>query len=519
MDRGRRRTGRERRGLAIAAAASLLGAVLIADGGSQAAAAAPSAVQVLPAIGLDLDAMSLAVQFGGQFNGASVTALLGPGEGQTTQVEAGPVAFARGADNGMFAVGFPDGRSYTVFVPPASDGDERDFGLAYVYAEDATTLAWNTRAWPAGATVSLEGTALPADLAAGSLTIPGLTPGAVVQLVEPLSGAFRAFADRVADAMPDGDAVPTLQDRLALDAALATAPSTEPEVTNATVLGIVPSPQQFVTADDVVACADIPAADPTGQCPVEAAQPAASGDIWRPDFTNTAAVAVPVGNVIMTRPVFKSFIPSPRLLAPLGTCDFGKALEVYEGDGRPPGVDQPSARTTAFWDLSWGPNSGVFLQRIGATTRVRSIDFAGRETGPETRIQSLDTIQGSPGNHYVTGAGQVEGFREVRFRVASANPFCSLPGALAIDQNNGQVGGASALFANRPPFWQKDGSMGTGFRHDQFPAHEYYNYSYLPGLRVTNPVQYYSPPNAFLGPVCLAASRICPQMRVDIVSP
>lgn len=221
----------------------------------------------------------------------------------------------------------------------------------------------------------------------------------------------------------------------------------------------------------------------------------------------------------MTRPVFKSFIPEATIEVPLGLCDASKIAEIFAGDNRGPGVDQPSARTTAFYDFSWGPNTGLLQRRIGETRRLASLDRFFRTTGLETKRASEAGIQGTVGNHYVTGGGAVEGFRDVRFKVAVADPFCTLQSSIAVNQNNGQVGGTAALYANRPPFWQKDGSMGTGFRHDAYPAHEYYNYSYLPGLRVTNPVQYYSLPTSKLGPACLLANPFCQSIRMDIVSP
>lgn len=499
------------------AAATLSSATALAGVSSAPAAAAVEPAQVA-GIRVEIDAKQVLVRSEDGLAISGLTPLTDPSEGSGQVIGPDGVRFNRGADSAMYRVALADGQTFTVFVPAAAANESDDHGLAYAHSQEATRLAWNPLAWPDGTKVLLARTPLAVHLDSGSALLAGIAAGTVVQFTEPYDAEFVAYADRVADAMPSTLAGPTAEETARWEAALASAPSTAPPELNAAVLAIVPTPEQYVSAKDIVACADIPADDPTGQCPADVAS-ADPAVIWQPDFSTTSALAVPVPNVIMTRPVFKAFIPEPSVDVFLGGCDFSKNAETFLGDARGPGADQPSARTTAFWDLSWGPNTGNFLRRIGETVRALSVSRLGQLTGTERRTQSADTIQGSPGIHYVTGAGAVEGFREVRFKVASANPFCSDALALAINQNNGQVGGTSPMFANRPPFWQKDGSMGTGFRHDAYPAHEYYAWSYLPGLRVTNPMQYYSPPNSRFGPLCLASPFFCQSIRVDIVSP
>jgi hypothetical protein len=231
--------------------------------------------------------------------------------------------------------------------------------------------------------------------------------------------------------------------------------------------------------------------------------------------TTSASAPAPLVEVIKTRPVVKSFIPDPTVEVPGGLCDVSKLLEVFRGDARGPGVDFSSARTTAYWDFSWTTDLGSFYRRIGETTRITSIDKFAMVTGEERRRASEETIQGRPGSYY-SRAG-VEGFSGVDLDVATADPFCTAGSSLAVNQNIGLVGGA--LYAGRSPFWENDGSFGTGFRHDAYPSHEFYTYSYLPGLRFTNPMQYYFTPTSRLGPICLLATPFCPSVRVNYVNP
>jgi hypothetical protein len=432
--------------------------------------------------------------------------------GTAVEAFADRAVIARTDDSQLFRVASGgDGPSLVIFVPPRATATTNDYGLAYAYSPDATTAAWNPAAWSSETAMRLDGVERPLVVGAGQAVLPAARLGATLELRELVPAALLSYSDDVVTAAELARALPTTTNQATLDALLAEPPALTDDVLDASLVSITDSPGLAPVLSSARRCEDLGAVAPEDACPEEVAGASKSSE---------PAILFPE-QVLMTRPVFKSFIPEPTI-SPLlpRSCDVSKVSETFQGDSRGPGPGQLSSKTTAFWDLEWRFNSGKFDRRIGPTVRLASSD--GIPFTPEllqTREASPDTIQGSPGIHYQAG-GVSEGFREVRFRVASGNPFCTFSRYLTIDQNNGQVDGSGAFFSNRPPFWENDGSLGSGFRHDIFPAHEYYSYSYLPGIRVVNALTYsWTPPLGNFQSFCLANVAPCPTMRVNLETP
>lgn len=484
-----------------------------ADPGQPAVAAAGSTAGVI--ISLTDDRME--VTWSTLADISSVTSLYEGDSQKHVTVSGKSIKVRRASSARMFSIDTANG-PYTIYVPQAAAATEFDPGIGYAYSPAATSIAWNASQWPDSTELLLDGVVIPVD-SLGSAPLGSDLAGSAVQLRQPFSDEIVAFGARLAAAMPQMStpeelAELTPADLLPFEAALLTAPSAGPEVVNTSLLAIVPTPEAYAAPEDYVACSDIPAGDDVGACPTEAS----TSDAPAVSLTASTTTAAAVTNVVKTRPVMKSFIPELLIEVPGGLCDNTKLGELFQGDNRGPGVDLPSARTTAYWDFVWSTNSASFLRRIGETVRLASIDRLGRVTGVEKASADINSIVGATGSHYL--AGGTEGFRGVDLAVAAADPFCSALTSLAVNQDFGQTTATTFPHPSRPPFWEKDGSYATAFAHDAYPAHELYTYNYLPDARVVSGAPYfYTPPQNVFAPLCLAASPFCPKIRGSVTNP
>ncbi len=294
----------------------------------------------------------------------------------------------------------------------------------------------------------------------------------------------------------------------------------------AVVIDIVPA---YGEVDLSFLSCSVVAAEPdeADRCPTDMAAATSSSAAAAPSIHVPGPFIAVYDDIVATRPVHKSFIPDPQITAP--ACEAPPTLtSTFEGDTRGPGLDQPSTRTTIYHHMHWAAQTNSFHPTVNDTVRIArtflqlGLPPVAHEINEVRRNAGLGGVGGGSGQYYGEGTSLFgsQGFQNVSMSNDSPNPFCVTSGILGISQ---KVESSPVVQASHGvgTFWERDGSLGYRFVHDQYPAHESYTWGYhrtLGRQETPGASYYYSPPGQGQAP-CLVDLPVpgCQQIVVDIV--